>query len=246
LGQKKPTDGPVSGPSIDDLFSHSYIPRIRNPQPRARASKWFWVAAARVWDSTAERFPASLSDIRQFGAHAKCLQRVQSAITDERSFAEVAKSIMERKPFQGRDGRDGDRYQGRREDYQDQRREVRESFQGPDGHGRRDPQDRNDRDQRPNRQGFRDLDPRNYQGRKRAVEMQEERDVKRMTEEDLRHKIEDRRRNFNQLQNWGSISGQYSGQQMKCFNCNDYGHHQSTCTRPPFCYSCRDIGHKSA
>jgi hypothetical protein len=115
LGQKKAADGPASGPSIDDLFSHSYIPPIRNPQPRARASKWFWVAAARVWDPTAERFPASLSDIRQFGAHAKRLQRVQSATTDERSFAEVAKSIMERKPFQGRDGRDGDRYRGRRE-----------------------------------------------------------------------------------------------------------------------------------
>ena len=33
---------------------------------------------------------------------------------------------------------------------------------------------------------------------------------------------------------------------MKCFNCNDYGHHQSTCKRPPFYYSCRDTGHKSA
>jgi hypothetical protein len=83
-----------------------------------------------------------VSDIRQFGAHAKRLQRVQSATTDERSFVEVAKSIMERKPFQGRDGRDGDRYRGRREDYQDQRREVRESFQGPDGRGPKAARDR--------------------------------------------------------------------------------------------------------
>lgn len=33
---------------------------------------------------------------------------------------------------------------------------------------------------------------------------------------------------------------------MKCFNYNDYGHHQLTCKRPPFCYNCRDIGHNSA
>lgn len=32
---------------------------------------------------------------------------------------------------------------------------------------------------------------------------------------------------------------------MKCFNCNEEGHHCSTCKNPPFCYSCRDVGHKS-
>jgi hypothetical protein len=70
------------------------------------------------------------------------------------------------------------------------------------------------------------------------------RDVRQMTEEDLRHKLEDRRRGFNQHQNWASGSGQ--SLPMRCFNCNDYGHHQYTCKRPPFCYSCRDNGHKSA
>jgi hypothetical protein len=63
-----------------------------------------------------------------------------------------------------------------------------------------------------------------------------------MTEDDLWHKIEDRRRGFSQQQSWASGSGQ-SSLPMKCFNCNDYGHHQSTYKRPPFCYSYRDVGH---
>lgn len=70
--------------------------------------------------------------------------------------------------------------------------------------------------------------------------------MRRMTEEDLRHKIEDHRRGYIQHQNWGADTGQSSGLPMRCFNCNDYGHHQSTCKKPPFCYSCRDTGHKSA
>lgn len=128
--------------------------------------------------------------------------------------------------------REGDCYQNRRDDYQDQWREGRDSFQGPDGHGRREYQDCNDRDLRPNRQGFRDLEPRDFQGRKQTGDVQEARDVRQMTEDDLRHKIEDRKRSFNQQQNWGSSSGQSSGLPMKCFNCNDYGHHQSTCKKP--------------
>jgi hypothetical protein len=66
-----------------------------------------------------------------------------------------------------------------------------------------------------------------------------------MTEADLRHKIEDRRRNYNQQQSWEQNQGQYSGPPMKCFNCNQDGHHWSVCRNPPFCYSCRDTGHKS-
>ena len=69
--------------------------------------------------------------------------------------------------------------------------------------------------------------------------------MRQMTEEDLRHKIEDRRKGYNVQQNWGSGVGQSSGLAMKCFNCNDYGHHHSTCKKPPFCYSCRESGHKS-
>ena len=69
--------------------------------------------------------------------------------------------------------------------------------------------------------------------------------MRQMTEEDLRHKIEDRRKGYNVQQNWGSGAGQSSGLAMKCFNCNDYGHHHSTCKKPPFCYSCRESGHKS-
>lgn len=33
---------------------------------------------------------------------------------------------------------------------------------------------------------------------------------------------------------------------MKCFNCNQDGHHRSDCTNPRFCYSCRDTGHISS
>lgn len=48
---------------------------------------------------------------------------------------------------------------------------------------------------------------------------------------------------FNQ-QTWEL--GQSSGLPMKCFNCNDDGHHRPTCKKLPFCYCCRDTGHKSA
>jgi len=61
----------------------------------------------------------------------------------------------------------------------------------------------------------------------------EERDVRQMTKED-HHKIEDRRKGYNVQQNWGSGAGQSSGLAMKCFNCNDCGHHHSTCKKPPF------------
>ena len=62
---------------------------------------------------------------------------------------------------------------------------------------------------------IRDHDPRDFQGRKRAGDVQEGHDVRQMTEEDLWHKIEDRRRGFNQQQNLESGSGQYSGLPMK-------------------------------
>jgi len=42
--------------------------------------------------------------------------------------------------------------------------------------------------------------------------------VHQMTKEDLRHKIEDRRKGYNVQQNWGSGAGQSSDLAMKCFN----------------------------
>ena len=188
-------NGPVDGPSIEDLFSHSYIPPAKSSNTRELISRWCWVAAARVWDPKAERFQARASEIRKFGAQAKFLRRVHPSSTDGRSFVEVVKATMERKILQGRDGKDGDRPRdfdrswGRRDEFQE-RREGREINQG-----RRDPQGRLERDSRPNRQNFRDSDQRSFQGRKRTGEAQDEWDVRRMTEEDLRHKIEDRKRN---------------------------------------------------
>ena len=76
--------------------------------------------------------------------------------------------------------------------------------------------------------------------------MQEARDVRQMTEEDLWHKIEDRKKNFHQQQNWGPNAGQSSSLPIKCFNYNDLGHHHSSCKKSPFCYSCRESGHKFA
>lgn len=109
----------------------------------------------------------------------------------------------------------------------------------------RDTQAHGDRDLRQPRQPLRDQDHREFQHRKRVGDQQEERDVRQMTEADLHHKIEDCRRNYNHQQPWESNEGQYSGPPMKCFNCNEDGHHWSVCRNPPFCYSCRDIGHKS-
>lgn len=33
--------------------------------------------------------------------------------------------------------------------------------------------------------------------------------------------------------------------EMLCYNCNMTGHHQGTCTNPPFCYNCKSSGHKA-
>jgi len=148
---------------------------------------------------------------------------------------------MERKAYQARDEgervRESGRFQGRREEYQ-----------GPwrDGCGRCELQGGNDRDQCSTHQDFRDLQTKESSDRKRVGERQDTRDVRQMTEEDLRHKIEDRKKNFHQQQNWGSNAGQSSGPPIKCFNYNDFGHHHSSCKKPPFCYSYRESRHKSA
>lgn len=153
---------------------------------------------------------------------------------------------MDKRLYQGRDNRDADRFRDGRE--------MRDGYQGP----RRDSRDTNQRDERSQRdaQAYGDGDlrqsrlmnrdrDRDFQGRKRAGDQHEYRDMRQMTEADLRHKIEDRRRGYNQQQAWDSSQGQFSGAPMKCFNCNEDGHHWSVCRNPTFCYSCRDTGHKS-
>lgn len=101
-----------------------------------------------------------MSDIRQFRAQAKHLRCVHPTTANEKSFVEVAKESMERKPYQSRDSRDGERFRevregdcfrDRRDDFLDQRRDIRESFQGRDGRGRRDYQEQGERDQCQNR-----------------------------------------------------------------------------------------------
>ena len=103
--KRKVVSGPAQlGPYIDDLFSHSYSPP---PSRTAKlfSSSWVWVATARVWDPSVERFPASVSDIRKFGAQAKYLRRVHPSTTDGRWFVEVT---MEKRQLQSREARDGD------------------------------------------------------------------------------------------------------------------------------------------
>lgn len=240
----KNVNGPAQpGLSIADLFSHSYSPPS-SKAPKTRSSRWEWVAAARVWDPATERFPASVSDIRKFGAQAKHLRRVRPSTTDGRSFVEVA---MDKRQFQGREVRDGDRSREFRdgERFYERSREGhdgRDGYQGPrwegwdyqsrDGRGPRAPPDQGNKDPRQGRQPYRGQEQWEFQNRKRAGDHLEERDVRQMTEEDLRHKIEERRRGYNVQQNWDSGAGQSSGLAMKCFNCNDYGHHQSTCKKP--------------
>lgn len=87
------------------------------------------MAAARVWDAEAEHFPARVVDIRKFGAQAKHLRRVRPATTDSRSFVEVAKKQMEKRVFQGRDGRDGERFRDAWDPRDNpQRRDGRDAF----------------------------------------------------------------------------------------------------------------------
>lgn len=57
--------------------------------------------------------------------------------------------------------REGERTWNKREGYQGQWRDGRDSFEGPSGQGRREYQDR-DRDLRLGRQGYRDLEHRDF------------------------------------------------------------------------------------
>ena len=111
--EKESLVGPAQlGPSIDDLFAHSYTPPPSRSRSCSRsrtvksASPWVWVASARVWDPAAEHFSASVRDIRRFGAQAKFLRRVHPNTTDGRSFIEVTMD----KRQQSREVRDGDRF----------------------------------------------------------------------------------------------------------------------------------------
>jgi len=167
---------------------------------------------------------------------------------------------MERKGYQGREFREGDRYrEGRpmRDNFSDPDRhsrggfqeshdlrggytnQTREGFQGRDGRGFRNFQDQSRGQPHGRDQG-------DALNQKREGDNQDSRDVRRMTEEDLRHKLEERKKGEYQpqnQQNWES--GQSASASIRCFNCNDLGHHISTCKKPPFCYSCRATGHKS-
>lgn len=74
--------------------------------------------------------------------------------------------------------------------------------------------------------------------------MQEERAVRQMTEADLRYKLHNRRRNAQQQP--GSAGPiQIAEGRMKCYNCNQEGHHQADCMNDPYCFNCRNTGHKS-
>lgn len=96
--QGKQLVGPAcDGPSIEDLFLHSFSPPPVRTKPQSPTSRWAWVVAARVWDSEVEQLPASAADIRKFGAQAKRLRRVQPSTTDGRSFVEVTKKQMEKR-----------------------------------------------------------------------------------------------------------------------------------------------------
>lgn len=97
-------------------------------------------------------------------------------------------------------------------------------------------------------------------GRKRGSEQEYGRDVRQMTDMDLRHKLnrdqDDRRRGplaqgqFHMrgeqvdLRRGGKESSQGgSSNEDLCYNCNKSGHHMSQCTNPPFGYSCKLSGH---
>jgi hypothetical protein len=91
---------PKFGAHIQDLFRHSYTPPpSSSPIPKSNhKGRWEWVEAARVWDASAERFPARPSEVKRFGTRAKVLHRVVLKSTDSRSFVEVlTQSKMDRR-----------------------------------------------------------------------------------------------------------------------------------------------------
>ncbi|PVH62899.1 hypothetical protein PAHAL_3G426700 [Panicum hallii] len=56
--------------SSPDLFDHSYTTPPPQPVPTSK-SQWFWVPTATVWDASAEKFLARLSEVKRFGGEAK-------------------------------------------------------------------------------------------------------------------------------------------------------------------------------
>ena len=103
----------------------------------------------------------------------------------------------------------------------------------------------------------------NFAGTKRQGEEGSSREVRQMTEEDLRHKLnrdqDERRRGMPpppQPHRWDQgrredrrpgkdlASDRVSG--MLCYNCNQVGHHKSQCTNPSFYYGCKQSGHISS
>jgi len=107
-----------------------------------------------------------------------------------------------------------------------------------------------------NRQADSGKEERNFAGLKRLGEHGEGRDVRQMTDLDLRHKLnkdhEDRRRTqpqqpfrcpgLDQVQETGSNQNQG----MLCYNYHQSGHHRSQCLNPSFCYGCKQSGHISS
>lgn len=72
------------------------------------------------------------------------------------------------------------------------------------------------------------------QDRKRPGENSDDREVRQMTETDLRHKLD------NQCRQDHSDEQEYvqSRSKTKCYNCNKKGHHWSDYKNEPYCYSC--------
>ena len=118
---------------------------------------------------------------------------------------------MDKRGMPFRDGREGDwardfqRWDGPHQDARDGRnaRDGRDSYprdarEGREaGHHEGCSPNFNDKELRYPRQTSRDMDQADFQGRKRGGNFYEDRDVRQMTEGDLRQKIEDRRRNYN-------------------------------------------------
>ena len=107
-----------AGPFSEPIFRiSSTIPtrrcHLHPPVPNSCKGRWEWVEAARVWDASAERFPARPSEVKRFGSKAKVQRRVVPKATDSRSFVDVLSQPKMERRFQdgrgARDARDGGR-----------------------------------------------------------------------------------------------------------------------------------------
>lgn len=198
------------------------------------SASWVWVPKGGSL-SPHLGFPATRREVVHFGATTRRIWRAPVRLTDGRSFLEVAKGSMDRKPqFQHPD------------QWVPNKRRAFEEEGGGGNWGNRNLQEREEHELRNRLMGQQQQreEGRWQQVERRGANKQWQGDRNR---EGGAWEGGDRRptRGKEKLGEEGR-SGPSQKEEIKCFNCGESGHHQVNCQKPPLCYVCKNPGHISS